>query len=114
MEAITYEQLLAACSAGGASTLSSTTELTPAAGPHASVAPAKFVRGSDGVYAYEPRYLDGEQVETVIIDSKQSQLNRIEAELVKAIVDGAAAVSRLPRIEVTYETDEGARSFTDL
>lgn len=114
MEAISYGQIVAACSAGGASTLSSTTELVPAAGLHASVAPAKFVRGTDGSYAYEPRFIDGQRVETVVIDSKQSILNRIEAELSKAIVEGDPLVSRLPRIEVTYESDGHVRSFTDL
>ena len=39
---IKFEDLKKACASGGASTLVSVTELKPAAGEHASVAPAKI------------------------------------------------------------------------
>lgn len=38
MDALTYEDLVSACHAGGASVLTSVTELAPAAGPHAGIA----------------------------------------------------------------------------
>jgi|GEM_PF-4749448 len=65
MTDLTLERLTEAMSPGGASCLTSVTELEPAGGAHASVAPAKFAtpdRGGDkrGVFAYERRYLDGE------------------------------------------------------
>lgn len=50
---LTFKMLLEACSPGGASNLSVTTELEPAAGLHAGVAPARYVRGNKGTYAYE-------------------------------------------------------------
>ncbi len=104
MESLNLELLTAASAAGGPSCLSSTTHLRPAAGPHASVAPAKFAaRGRDGgAYAYEKRFLDGRLRHTVVIDSKQSQLNRAEAALVQGIEDGDELLTRVPRILVRY------------
>lgn len=96
--------------------MTSVTELAPAAGPHASVAPAKFaLRGRDaGAYAYEKRYLDGVPSQAVIIDSKQSQLNRGEETLAQAINEGHPLLSRLPRIVVTYERDGLVTEYSDL
>ena len=78
MRSFDLATLLTAGSPGGPSCLTSTTRLEPAGGTHSSVAPAKFAeRGKRvGVYAYEQRYLDDESRYAVIIDSKQSQLNR--------------------------------------
>lgn len=75
---MTLDLLLQCAAAGGPSCLTSTTELQPAGGWHSSIAPAKFAlpRSQDGVYAYEQRFLDGIARPAVIIDSKQSQLNR--------------------------------------
>ncbi len=108
--------LLAASSPGGPTCLTSTTELGPAAGPHASVAPAKFAarQGTTGTYAYERRYLDGESAQAVVIDSKQSQLNRAEAALSQAIVDGHPVLARLPRVVVRYERDGVVEEWSDL
>lgn len=108
--------LLAASSPGGSTCLTSRTELAPAAGPHASIAPAKFAsaRGSMGAYAYEKRYLDGELAQAVLIDSKQSQLNRAEDALRQAIHDGHPVLSRLPRITVTYDRDGVVEEWSDL
>jgi len=118
MQKITLDLLLEASRPGGASCLTSVTELEPAAGLQASVAPAKFAstrRGeTKGEYAYESRFLDGASAMAVIIDSKQSQLNRCEDELVKAIGDGHPTLSRLPRIEVTYTRDDIEEVYSDL
>ena len=93
-----------ACLAGGPSVLVWTTELAPAAGPLASVAPAKFVTpgpaNSHATYAYEQRFVDGEASRVVVIDSKQSQLNRAEAALHQAMLDGTDPLTRVPHIEV--------------
>ena len=76
MPDLDLDLLLEASSPGGATCLTSVTELVPAAGPHASVAPAKFASprsargGSSGAYAYEQRYLDGVSSQAVLIDSK--------------------------------------------
>jgi CRISPR-associated protein Csb1 len=116
MSTITLDVLLAASTAGGGSCLTSTTGLRPAGGEHASVAPAKFapVRGKGSVYAYERRFLEGELRASVIIDSKQSQLNRAELGLAQAIADGHPVLERLPRIEVAYVQDGQEELYSDL
>lgn len=113
---LTLSDLLDAAGVGGASCLTSVTELQPAAGPHASVAPAKFAapRGDQGTYAYETRYDDGIARDVVVIDSKQSQLNRTESALRDAIGDGHPLLSRLPRLVVSYPRGDEQVEFTDL
>lgn len=118
MQKFTLDLLMEAALPGGATCLTSVTELEPAAGPQASVAPAKFASRNSGdkkgEFAYERRYLDGEPAVAVIIDSKQSQLNRCEAALHQAIVDGHPTLSRMPRVEVTYSRDGAAETYSDL
>lgn len=116
MTTLTLDIITEACQPGGPSCLSSRTELAPAGGPQASVAPAKFAgpRGTEGVYAYERRFIDGVERDTVLIDSKQSQLNRAEAALVQAIGDGHPVLARLPRIEVVYDRDGTDERYCDL
>jgi CRISPR-associated protein Csb1 len=116
VEKLDLPSLLVACAPGGASCLTSVTDLRPAAGPHASVAPAKFaVQGSQqGTYAYETRYDAGVARDVVLIDSKQSQLNRVEQALSATMRDGHPSLARVPRMVVTYSTDSGAVEYTDL
>ena len=118
MSAISYDLLAQACVPGGASCLTSVTELEPAAGPHASLAPAKFAspdsRDKKGTYAYEHRYLDGEARTAVLIDSKQSQLNRCEAALAQAVTDGHPVLSRMPRVVLSYDRDGLGEEYSDL
>lgn len=113
---LTLQDLLEASASGGASCLTSVTELSPAAGPHASVAPAKFAtRTSDlGAYAYETRYDDGLPADAVLIDSKQSQNNRAEEALRNAILDGHEVLTRLPRIAVSYCAGDRVIQLSDL
>lgn len=66
--------------------------------------------GNASVFAYETRFVDGEPLETVVIDSKQSQLNRVEQPLSIAIEGGDALLSKVPQIRVSYD---GA-TYTDL
>lgn len=111
---LTHSTLLQACRPGGSSVLTSRTELAAAAGEHAGIAPARFVRGRESTYAFETRLAslaDGEPVRpvnAVVIDSKGSSLNRIEQELSAAIRDGHPLLSRVPRIEVRYADTEPA------
>lgn len=111
---IKFEDLKKACASGGASTLVSVTELKPAAGEHASVAPAKFVEGNKSTFAFETRYIDSEAARVVLIDSKQSQLNRAEAAIMQDIRAEHPVMRKLPRIEVTYENDGKSIAYTDL
>lgn len=110
--------LLSAASPGGSTCLTSVTELAPAAGPHAAVAPAKFAAaGSNqpmGTYAYETRYLDGAPTQAVLVDSKQSQLNRAEQGLRHAIIDGHPLLARMPRIVVSYDRSGMVTEYSDL
>ncbi|GAB2557737.1 type I-G CRISPR-associated RAMP protein Csb1/Cas7g [Nocardia heshunensis] len=110
MTKLALPDLLEACSPGGASVLTSVTELAPAGGAHAAVAPAKFVVGTNAVFAYETRYIDNEPLVAVVIDSKTSQLNRVEQPLSIAVADGHPVLSRVPRICVSYGDD----SYTDV
>ncbi|WP_434739324.1 type I-G CRISPR-associated RAMP protein Csb1/Cas7g [Micromonospora sp. SH-82] len=116
MRSIDLGLLLAAGSPGGSSCLTSTTVLEPAGGRHTSVAPAKFAeRGKKGgVYAYEQRYLGEESRYAVVIDSKQSQLNRAESTLAQAIEDRHPLLSRVPHVRVTYERDGAVERHYDL
>lgn len=117
MATITLGLLHEACSAGGPSVMVFSTDLAPAGGPMASVAPARFVSSgpaSHPSYAYESRYLDGEAVRAVVIDSKQSQLNRAEASLAQAIRDGVDPLIRMPRVQVTYLRDGVEEVYWDL
>lgn len=112
MSDLDYSTLLAACQPGGSSVLTSVTELEPAGGSHAAVAPAKFVQGDKSVFAYETRYIDDVAQQTVVLDSKQSQLNRIEQPLSFEIAAKHPLLSQVPHIRVIY--NDGAEVYTDL
>ena len=118
MHAFDLDLLLSATAAGGPSCLASTTRLRPAGGFHTAVAPAKYLQGTGtsatSVYVYERRFLDGQPRHTVLIDSKQSQLNRLEAELDRARQDGHPVLARIPHVRVTYGEGDERRTFTDL
>ncbi len=103
---ITLEDLLAAGSAGGSSLLTVRSELRPGAGDLAGVAPARYVDGSAPTYAYETRWDGDDAVTVVVLDSKGSSGNRIEAALAQAIRDGHPILARIPRLTVTYEGQE--------
>ncbi|MGD9990524.1 type I-G CRISPR-associated RAMP protein Csb1/Cas7g [Pseudonocardia sp.] len=115
-EQLTLNDLLESVGRANASCLTSVTELQPAAGPHASVAPAKFAAAGSkvGAYAYETRYEDGKPHDVVLIDSKQSQNNRVEDGLRAAFTDGHEVLQRLPRILVTYPNGGQAVEYSDL
>ncbi|HEU4363768.1 MAG TPA: type I-U CRISPR-associated protein Cas7 [Mycobacterium sp.] len=113
MPTISYAQLAAAGVPGGATALSLVTELAPAGGPHAGVAPARYVVGRDTpTFGYETRFIDGQPAVAVIIDQKQSQLNRVEAAVLQSIRDEHPLLSRVPRVQVCY--DGGRVAYTDL
>lgn len=111
---ITLADLIENVKLGRGSVITSITELEPAAGPHASVAPAKFVDGSKSVFAYETRYIDGDARKVVLIDSKQSELNRAEAAIEQGRQYSNEAVVKIPRAVVTYETENGPVEYSDM
>ncbi len=107
---LTFEMLLDACRPGGASNLVVTTELEAAAGPHAGIAPARYVRGLKGTYAYEPRWIDGGIQRCVVVESKGGFNNKVEDALGTAILDGDGPLRFTPRMRITYENGS---SMTD-
>ena len=138
---ITLADLIENVKLGGGSVITSSTELEPAAGPHASVAPAKYVDGkgqaAKSVFVYETRYIAGktenqdepkkkEESKTtkkvakgkpqtvVLIDSKQSELNRAEAAIEQGRQYGDEAVVKIPRAVVTYQTENGPVEYSDM
>ncbi len=108
MEILTLEMLTDAARAGGASALSSITELMPAGGPQELVAPAKYKYGTGSdkkaTYVFEHRYVDGVPVNTVLIDSRTSMANRVEYGLKQGIAEGNAVLSNMPKICVRYKS----------
>ena len=132
---ITLADLIENVKLGGGSVITSSTELEPAAGPHASVAPAKYVEGkgqaAKSVFVYETRYIAGKPENqdepktakktvkgkpqtVVLIDSKQSELNRAEAAIEQGRQYGDEAVVKIPRAVVTYQTENGPVEYTDM
>ena len=91
---LTVEDLRSAV-ADGAVALRSRTVLQPAGGKGTKVFPPTY---ADAVYATEKRRLPGhpDPVECVLLDSVQSQANRMEEALQQAVDDGRL---RLPVID---------------
>lgn len=114
MNHLTLATLTDACRPSGPSVLTSVTELEPAGGAHSAVAPAKYVspraQGSSSTYSFMRRFDEGIAKHAVLLDSKQSQLNRGEDRIVAAIEDGHPVLCRTPRIRVSY----GNEDFTDI
>ena len=108
---IGLENLIEACRPGGASVFTSVTELQPAAGEHASVAPARYLDGKKAVYAFETRYIDSEAKEAVVLDSKQSTENRGEDGITQDIAAGNEALKNIPTIRVSYPN---GKTYSDM
>lgn len=115
---LTLEHLLAACSAGGASVLTSVTPLAPAGSESGLVAPAKYVKGkgssAEPTYNYVRISEDGEAVYGVVIDSKASQNHRRSSALSLATTDPShpahGVAKRVPHVALHV----GERSLMDL
>lgn len=113
---VSLDRLLVAVSAGGPSCAVVSTELRPAAGQQAAIAPAVFPgerRGGPPQYAFEQRFLGGELRFAVLVDGKASQLNRMEAAQQRAREEGDPVLARVPQIVVSYEREDGAEEFSD-
>ena len=103
MSTLTYENLKTAI-AGSDAAVRIVTRLQPAGGPGTKVFPPTH---SDGVYAWEMRRIGKEEVvKTVLLDSVQSQANRMEQALLEAY---RANKIRLPLIEVDF-----GKHFADI
>ena len=102
MNHLSLDTLLAACSPGGSSVLTSVTPLAPAAGEHAAIAPARYVSGRNSTYAFETRYIDGEAATVTIVDGKASSINRLEEAFSLAFREGNELLARTPHIALQY------------
>jgi CRISPR-associated protein Csb1 len=78
-------ELLQASVAGNVAAIRAEIPLEPAGGWQDKVFPPTY---AGGVYATEKRLLDGKEVETVVLDSVQSQANRLEEALLRAFDEG--------------------------
>ena len=95
--------------AGNAAAFCSVTNYQPAGGPGDKVFPPTYARGSEGgKYATETRYIDGDEVPCVLLDSVQSQANRMEAALLEEWEAGRAP---LPVIAVDFSGDDLPKPF---
>ncbi|OYP19208.1 type I-U CRISPR-associated protein Cas7 [Streptomyces sp. FBKL.4005] len=87
MEAL-YERLRAAASLqSGDGAVRVVAEYEPVGGPGAPIFPPTVkVKATDAAgYLVEPRWVDGQQTEVVLLDQRQSQANRCETALLAAI-----------------------------
>jgi len=112
LSSISYQQLTAACQAGGASTLSVSTELAPAGGAHTAISPVHRAGRGPSAFVQETRLIDGEPTATVVIDDNQGQIRRVEAAIRQGIGDQHPLLSRVPHLQVSYEG--GRVVYTDL
>jgi CRISPR-associated protein Csb1 len=94
------------------------TRLIPAGGPQTKVFPPTYIgektkSGNIGKYAYEDRLVDGRIVKTVLLDSVQSQANRMEQALLKAYKSGEI---KLPLVTIKFKSikDLGIDQLTSL
>lgn len=106
-KSITLEVLNEASQAGGPSALTSVTQLRPAGGEQATISPAKYTSRAGATYVFEDRFIGGEKVRTVLIDSRSSSANRLEDALAQAVAEGHPLLSLMPCIEVSYDRGNG-------
>lgn len=97
-ESLSLEKLKAAVS-GNNSAVRIVVRLQPAGGPGSKVFPPTH---SGGVYAWEMRRIGNEVVPTVLLDSVQSQANRMEQALLEAL---HANKLKLPLLAVDFSKD---------
>jgi CRISPR-associated protein Csb1 len=85
--------------AGDAVAIRRVQRLQPAGGPGDKVFPPTY---EGGTYAEEERIIDGQQVHCVLLDSVQSQANRMEQALKEAFYRGPGQEADLPVITVDF------------
>lgn len=84
--------------AGNVAAIRLVTRLEPIGGPGDKVFPPTYGArdGKDGAcYSFEPRRIDGQEVTCYLLDSVQSQANRLEQALEEAIAEERVTIPRL-------------------
>jgi len=104
-----YERLRAAVT-GDAAAIRCRIDLQPAGGPDDKVFPPTY---AGGVYAFEKRRVGDREVSVVLLDSVQSQANRLELALQQAYDEGTL---RFPLLLVDFSAAgiEGVQRITTL
>lgn len=90
---------------GYAAALRCVTDFQPAGGPGDKVFPPTY---KDGKYATEERWIDGDKIPCVLLDSVQSQANRMELALLDAV---EAKQLDLPLLMVKFEAPNLLKSL---
>lgn len=101
MTTLTFDKLKAIVT-GNAAALRRVVELHPVGGPGAKVFPPTY---EGGKYATEKRRINGETVDCVLLDSVQSQANRMELALQEAVDEKRIS---LPLITVDFSGTEAS------
>ena len=99
-------KLLLRASQGGVVAMRAVTKLQPVDGEGGKVFPPTY---SDGTYAFEKRVRGGEEVQTVLLDSVQSQVNRLEEQLLNAFQSGRL---KMPVFEMNIPGHQVITSLT--
>jgi CRISPR-associated protein Csb1 len=101
------DKLANACR-GGMTAVRVVTHLAPVGGDADKVFPPTY---EGGKYATEKRRVDGQEVEAVLLDSVQSQANRLEAALLEAFRQGECPI---PLLQVAIPRGQGDTVVTAL
>jgi CRISPR-associated protein Csb1 len=111
MKTLDLELLNQACSGYGAA-LRIRTKLLPVGGSDDKIFPPTYAGENHAVYAVEKRRIGEREVATVLLDSVQSQANRMEQGLLQAVEDQDL---QIPVIEVNFASAfEGRKKVTSL
>jgi len=111
-KALDYKTLLAAVS--DAAAFRSNRDLQPAGGPGTKVFPPTFARATYSVEMrrqQDPDTKAWSETPCVVLDTVQSQANRMELALQEAVDDGRIA---LPVVEVDFDAESQKAAKTDL
>jgi CRISPR-associated protein Csb1 len=99
--------------AGGAVAIRTVTKLAPAGGPSDKVFPPTYVKDKQSAtkYAMETRKVDGQEIQTVLLDSVASQANRIE----EALLEGWRRTElQFPVISVDFTKIDGLADLGEI
>ena len=112
-QTLTLAALQAAVS-GGAAAFRSSIRLQPAGGPGDKVFPPTYTKEGKATtkYAMERRVIDGQKVDTVLLDSVASQANRMEEALLEGFRRGQ--LNSFPLIEIDFSGYEDLRDLDRL
>ncbi len=105
MEKLTFDILRKAVT-GNAAAFRCITEYQPAGGVGDKIFPPTY---EGGKYAVEDRIVDGQPIPCVLLDSVQSQANRMELTLLEAL---RAKRIELPLVTVRFDDDRLKKKFT--